>query len=220
MLQLLTIKQSAQPSTTLRTVGAAPAAPSTTDEPKAVPTVVTESGVVITRTVVYSPTSAPAKTEKENDGPNTGAIAGGAVGGVVGLLAIVGGILFLLWRRRKQQHLRGGDADASGITRNTSTMSRSGLLGSSSEKGNHNLPPLVTNMGSQRSRHDADSISPMTASDRRYSQPVLVDSRLNPRAVLTFHGSNESRESLASIDDSRDYGRQLNVVNPDVSMRD
>jgi cell wall integrity and stress response component len=92
-----------------------------------------------------------------------------------------------------------------------SKMSRAGLLGGRSEK---TPPPLVTNFGSQRSRHDDESITPITPSTRRYSQPILVDSRLNPNAVLTFHGANASRESLASIDDSRDYGRQLNVRNP------
>jgi cell wall integrity and stress response component len=178
------------------------------------PTVVTESGVVITRTVVITPTSssrpiaAPAPEKKSN----VGAIAGGVAGGILALLAVAGGILFVLWRKRKQRaHEQDGEGGSSGITRNVSTMSRAGLLGGRSEK---TPPPLVTNFGSQRSRHDDESITPITPSTRRYSQPILVDSRLNPNAVLTFHGANASRESLASIDDSRDYGRQLNVRNP------
>lgn len=191
---------------------------SATEEPVTMPTVVTESGRIITRTLLVAPTSAESTIgSSQQKSSNVGAIAGGVAGGIVGLLAIVGGLLFLLWRRRKQRALQenGQDGGSSGgITRNVSTMSRAGLLGGRGEK---TPPPLVTNFGSQRSRHDDESITPMTSSTRRFSQPILVDSRLNPQAVLTFHGANASRESFGSIDDSRDYGRQLNVRNPDSS---
>ncbi|KAL6702586.1 hypothetical protein ACN47E_001343 [Coniothyrium glycines] len=209
-----------EPSSTMTTrTSAANNAPATEDAPITTPTVVTESGVVITRTVVVTPTSGAARTNQ--GGSNTGAIVGGAVGGVAGVLAIIGGILFLLWRRRKQQQEQGDGASDSlaGISRNVSTMSKAGLLGGRREKEPQYPSPVVTSFGSQRSRRDGDSISPITASDRRHSQPIMVDSRLNPRAVLTFHG-NDSRESIGTIDDSRDYGRQLNVVNPDLSHRD
>ncbi|KAH9868041.1 hypothetical protein IAQ61_007348 [Plenodomus lingam] len=212
---------STQPASTTRPTSSADP-PTTTEEPKTTATVVTESGIIVTRTVVFTPDPTPAsgQTSDSNDSQsNTGGIVGGVVGGVLGLLAIVGGILFLLWRRRKQQREQmGGEGGQSGLNRNTSTMSKAGLLGGHGVEKNLQYPQAtVATSGSQRSRHDDDSIGPMSTSDRRYSQPVLVDSRLNPRAVLTFHGSNESRDSLASIDDSRDYGRQLNVVNPDPS---
>ncbi|KAF2846464.1 hypothetical protein T440DRAFT_492741 [Plenodomus tracheiphilus IPT5] len=211
---------SLQPSSTRRATSSANQ-PSTTEQPRTTATVVTESGIVVTRTVVFTPISTPVRSQPgdSNNKSNTGAIVGGVVGGVVGLLAIVGGVLFLLWRRRKQQRDQlGGEGGQSSLNRNTSTMSKAGLLGGHGVEKNMQYPPAaVATSGSQRSRHDDDSIGPMSTSDRRYSQPVLVDSRLNPRAVLTFHGSNESRDSLASIDDSRDYGRQLNVVNPDPS---
>lgn len=179
-------------------------------------TVVTESGVIVTRTVVVTPTSDSSASASGSQKSNTGAIVGGVVGGLAGLLAIVGAVFFLLWRKRKQQREEQDGHGSSGITRNTSTMSKAGLLGGHGvEKDMQYPPPILTNMESQRSRHEDSSNSPMTLGERRYSQPVLVDSRLNPRAVLTFHGSNESRDSIGSIDDSRDYGRQLNVVNPD-----
>jgi hypothetical protein len=181
------------------------------------PTVVTESGRIVTRTLVVTPsaTAAPAaETAGSEKKTNVGAIAGGVAGGVIALLAIAGGILFVLWRKRRQQDQQqnGHESGPAGISRNVSTMSRAGLLGGRSEKS---PTQLVTNFGSQRSRHDDESITPVTPSARRLSQPILVDSRLNPTAVLTFHGANASRESLGSIDDSRDYGRQLNVRNPD-----
>lgn len=183
--------------------------PSATEQPVTVPTLVTESGNVVTRTVVITPTSTASGNGDSKSPTNVGAIAGGVAGGVVGLLAIVGGILFLLLRKRRQREQNG--EGGAGITRNVSTMSRAGLLGGQAEK---NPTPLTTTFGSQRSRPDDESITPITPSTRRLSQPILVDSRLNPAAVITFHG-NHSRESLGSIDDSRDYGRQLNVRNPD-----
>ena len=97
---------------------------------------------------------------------------------------------------------------SNGITRNTSTMSSAGLLGRSNT-GQYPTP-IATNFGTANSRYgDQDSISPV--SNRRNSQPLVIDSRLNPKAVLTFANPNASRDSLASMDDSRDYGRQLNV---------
>jgi cell wall integrity and stress response component len=183
--------------------------PSKTQEPVTVPTLVTESGNVVTRTVVITPTAAAPAVSESKDSPNIGAIAGGVAGGVIGLLAIIGAILFFLWRKRRQQQLE--QEGGSGITRNVSTMSRAGLLGRTEKSPT----PLTTTFGSQRSRPDDESTTPITPSTRRLSQPILVDSRLNPAAVLTFHGANLSRESLGSIDDSRDYGRQLNVRNPD-----
>ncbi|CAA9963218.1 WSC multi-domain protein [Pyrenophora teres f. maculata] len=189
--------------------------PTQTQQPVTMPTLVTESGVVVTRTVVVTPTAAAAAPDGSKPEPksNVGAIAGGVAGGFFLLIAIIGGILFLLWRkRRRQQDQENGGGDSSGITRNVSTMSRAGLLGGRTEK---TPTPIVTKFGSQRSKNGSETGTPLTPSSRRLSQPILVDSRLNPAAVLTFHGANASRESLGSIDDSRDYGRQLNVRNPD-----
>jgi cell wall integrity and stress response component len=139
-------------------------------------------------------------------------------GGVIGFFAIAGGLLFFLWRRRKQQRQtqeNGEGSTSGGITRNTSTMSKAGLLGGATEMEHQYPARIATNFSSQNSRYgaDQDSISPI--SNRRNSQPLMIDSRLNPNAVMTFAGANLSRDSVASLDDSRDYGRQLNVRNPD-----
>ncbi|KAJ4315611.1 hypothetical protein N0V94_005866 [Neodidymelliopsis sp. IMI 364377] len=196
------------PSSTLRTVVTSAAAdPSTSVQ------VITESGAVVTRTVVYQPTQGSSTFEPTNKGSNnTGAIVGGVVGGVAAIAAIVGGILFFLWRRRKQQ--RAAEEHQTSITRNTSTMSKAGLLGGRAVATDpHYPPPIATNVSASGSRHDGESISPISGSQRRYSQPMMIDSRLNPETVLMYHPTfgNHSRESLGSIDDSRDYGRQLNV---------
>ncbi|KAF9691525.1 hypothetical protein EKO04_010400 [Ascochyta lentis] len=201
-----------KPSSTLRTVvTSSAAAPSTSVQ------VVTESGAVVTRTVIYQPTQNASQPQPTSKGSSsTGAIVGGVVGGVAAIAAIVGGIFFLLWRRKKQQ--RAEQEHQAGITRNTSTMSKAGLLGGRAVATDpHYPPPIATNISSGGSRHDNDSISPISGSQRRYSQPMMIDSRLNPETVLMYHPTfgNNSRESVGSIDDSRDYGRQLNVRNPD-----
>jgi cell wall integrity and stress response component len=196
---MLTYTQSA-PSSILRTI------PSSTIEPQSSAQVVTESGAVIT---------------SEKKSANTGAIVGGVVGGVLGLLAVGGGILFFLWRRKKQQRAAHDDGyggiggGSNGVTRNTSTMSKAGLLPGTTGagRGMQQYPPrIATGFGSQHSRNgDPENMSISPISNRRNSQPLIVDSRLNPTAVLTFANVNASRDSLVSMDDSRDYGRQLNV---------
>jgi hypothetical protein len=150
--------------------------------PVTTPTVVTESGRIVTRTVVFTPTAAATENGNSENKSNVGAIAGGVAGGVVALLAIVGGILFVLWRKRRQQDQQndGHENGSGGISRNVSTMSRSGLLGGRGEKS---PTQLVTNFGSQRSRHDDESITPITPTARRLSQPILVDSpRRKPKS--------------------------------------
>lgn len=178
--------------------------------------IVTESGAVITRTVIYQPSQDASQSQTTNKSSNnTGAIVGGVVGGVAAISAIVGGIFFLLWRRKKQQRVE--QEHQAGITRNTSTMSKAGLLGGRAVASDpHYPPPIATNVSNAGSRHDNESISPTSGSQRRYSQPMMIDSRLNPETVLMYHPTfgNNSRESVGSIDDSRDYGRQLNVSSP------
>ncbi|KAH7067832.1 hypothetical protein FB567DRAFT_256668 [Paraphoma chrysanthemicola] len=223
---IVTVRPPSSASTASSTSTRPSSAPQPTEDPQTSVQVITQSGAVITRTVVQTPSSnpsassAPARTDKD-DGPNVGAIAGGVAGGVVGLLAIIGLVGFVLWRRRKQQRQAqdegqmGSSGSSGGITRNTSTMSKAGLLGGATEVDHQYPPRIATNYSTQNSRYgtDHESISPI--SNRRNSQPLMIDSRLNPNAVITFAAANASRESVASLDDSRDYGRQLNVRNPD-----
>lgn len=144
---------------------------------------------------------------------NVGAIVGGVVGGVAGIAAIVGVVFFLLWRRRKQQREAGDDP--SGITRNVSTMSKAGLLRSEKPSIPQYPPQIATNVArNSRNISDGDSISPISGSDRRSSRPFVFDQRLNPSTVL-MNLDNNSRASFNSIDDSRDYGRTLNVRTPE-----
>ena len=123
---------------------------------------------------------------------------------------ILGGVFFLLWRKRKQQRAdEGGESGGAGVHRYASTMSKAGLL--RTEKDPQYPPPIATS-GFSTKRHsrtlDQDSISPVSASDRRNSS-FRVDQRLNPSTLFVF--DNTSRGSIGSLDDSRDYHRTLNV---------
>ncbi|KAF2248334.1 hypothetical protein BU26DRAFT_565737 [Trematosphaeria pertusa] len=173
--------------------------------------IITESGRIVTQTVISTPTSEPVLTGGRKGSTNTGAIAGGVVGGLVVLAASIGGVFFFLWRRRKQQR-RQEEEFQSGVQRNTSTMSKAGLL--RGEKDPQYPPPIATNFTRRSSRImlDNESISPISGSDRRNSRH-MIDQRLNPSAVFVL--DNSSRGSIASLDDSRDYHRALNVRNPD-----
>jgi cell wall integrity and stress response component len=196
-------------------------APPTSEAP-AQTLVITESGKVFTKTVAPSsaPSTVPPPADDANSAPNVGAIAGGVAGGIIALLALIGILVFVLWRRRKQrQELEdgGNGGGSSGITRNTSTMSKAGLLGSATDGEHPYRPQLATTFGTQSSRYGADNQSVSPISNRRNSQPLVIDSRMDPHAMIEYAGANASRESIGTIDDSRDYGRKLGVRNPDPS---
>ncbi|KAF2714721.1 hypothetical protein K504DRAFT_8649 [Pleomassaria siparia CBS 279.74] len=176
--------------------------------------VITVSGNIITQTITSFPTSTSGVGVGHQAKSNVGAIVGGVVGGLTILAAVGGAVLFLLFRRRRQKQ---SDGDDSGVQRNTSTMSKSGLLGSSVEKRPQYPAKIATNLNSRSSRVlDNESNSPASGSDRRNSR-LMFDQRLNPTAIMIL--DNPSRESFASMDDSRDYGRTLNVRNPDPDTR-
>lgn len=170
------------------------------------------SGNVITQTLLITPTATPQTEVTGKSKSNTGAIVGGVVGGVGALAAILAGVFFLLRRRRNQQREghngESGDQDESGVHRYASTMSKSGLL--RGEKQPERPPPIATSFNRRHSRTlDQESISPISASDRRNSSYRIADQRLNPSTIFVFE--NTSRASVGSLDDSRDYHRTLNV---------
>lgn len=156
-------------------------------------------------------------TQTEKKGVSKGAIAGIVVGSVVGI-ALIGAVVFVLLSRHKRN--KGTDDSEAPATalpprRNTSTLSKTGLL--KTEKDPF-PPPVVTttNRSSSHGLDTTDSISPI--SERRNSRPLVYDQRLNPTALMDL--DNGSHASIITIEDNRDYTRTLNVRNPDPNPPD
>ncbi|OCK99062.1 uncharacterized protein K441DRAFT_674017 [Cenococcum geophilum 1.58] len=174
---------------------------------------ITVSGAVVVQTVTSMPTDPSQMTQTPKKGVSKGAIAGAVVGSVVGL-ALIGAVVFLLLSRHKRNK-NAEDSEATATTlpprRNTSTLSKTGLL--KTEKDSY-IPPVITTTVNRSSSHGLDtidSISPI--SERRNSRPLFYDQRLNPTALMDL--DNGSHTSIITIEDNRDYTRTLNVRNPD-----
>lgn len=176
----------------------------------------TVSGNVVTQTVIQMPTAPPQKTSPSRK-ISGGQIAGAIVGGFLALALIVVGTLLFLKRRRNKELAAGGDAEAprNGPRRNMSTLSKTGLLRSESEKWPASGSNTVRNsmLGLDAFDSTDDAISPI--SERRNSRPMFYDQRLNPNALMYDHPSG-SHSSIITIEDNRDYGRVLGVANPDL----
>ncbi|KAF2751260.1 hypothetical protein M011DRAFT_455299 [Sporormia fimetaria CBS 119925] len=201
---VLTSIAESEASKTDSSVTAAPTSAEPTTTKVEVSTLTDAGGRVSVITITYVPT-APAAPES-NKGTNAGAIAGGVIGGLVALAAIVGGVVFFLRRRRRQQQPLG--EEDGGVGRHTNA----GLI--RSEKNTRYPPPIATTNTRRSSRlMETESGSPVSGSERRHSRPYIFDQRLNPSAIMIH--DNDSRGSVVSLDDGRDYGRTLNVRNPD-----
>lgn len=163
--------------------------------------IVTLSGAVVTQYITTTP-SLPASTgqsqslkQTSNAGLSNGAVAGITIGAVAGA-ALLGALLFLCCRRRRQN----ADAEeGSGIARNTSVLSRVGLL-----RGSRQRAPL--------SPHPLQSAGAMTEVPSS-PRALFVDTRLNPHALMNH--TNASKTSVGTLQDDKDYSRPLEVRNPD-----
>ncbi|KAF7514424.1 hypothetical protein GJ744_000194 [Endocarpon pusillum] len=185
--------------------------PLPTEAPSLVPSVitVTQNGTTITSTASVAPSTDPALGQSSSppSGGNPGRMAGIAIGAAVSLAAILG-LAFWLYLRRRKQNLsppRTPESDrADGVkglpTRHASQMSQAGLIDKNPRIVTTGLP-----IGSN-SNSAGTSLSP----SNRYS--AGTDLRLNPNAIYTCE---ESQHSSVSLQDNRDYSRQLQVRNPD-----
>jgi hypothetical protein len=112
-----------------------------------------------------------------------GVIAGAVVGAVLGVALIVGAVILGLWWLKKN---RNGNEPS--IKRNTSTMSRAGLI----------VKPIDTNLAAAQ---DGSSMTPGSNShrDSGFLRPMQ-------NSLL-----NTSRASFHTINDNEDYSRPLKV---------
>ena len=165
-----------------------------------------------------------------------GGLSGGAIAGVViGTLLGVAALFlaaFLLWRRRKQADAEDGTGARKSPKRNTSVLSRTGLLArarpQSMSETNYDDPAITQPQTSAPSMRQSmlygagiggegvSPVSPLGSSQdvtdsRRQSKPLVYDQRLNPSALWVHH-DNSSR---VSMQDQQDYSRPLGVANPD-----
>ncbi|TID15258.1 hypothetical protein E2P81_ATG08324 [Venturia nashicola] len=171
--------------------------------------VVTQSGQIVTQTITTTP-SMPASTDEASpkSGIAPGYIAAAAIAGLLGLAFIVAGIWFFMRRRKERAGEKGFQGGSlRDMQRNTSVHSKAGLLAN-----RNGVPAINTRHSGQLLVDEAGTpVSPM--SERRKSQPLIWDQRLNPNALMA--NENGSKTSLNTIDDHRDYGRTLQVTNPD-----
>lgn len=147
-------------------------------------------------------------------GLSNGAVAGITIGAVAAA-AILGLLLFLFcWRKPRN------DSDQDGnMRRNTSVLSKAGLLRSGSTKplASKQPPRLQTSglaFGAGTGPASAGTLgSDSQMSESRRSRPLFVDQRLNPNAL--FAQTNASRTSVGTLQDNQDYSRPLEIRNPD-----
>ncbi|KIW02459.1 hypothetical protein, variant 1 [Verruconis gallopava] len=186
--------------------------------------VVTVSGSMVTQTVTSTPTTGSSALlggqQKKTSNMSGGLIAAAVIASVFGVV-IIAAVIFFVWRRRRLNHqnekfgdINDNPSSPSNLNRNASTNSKAGLL-------DRAYPPTIATRVSSYNGLDmssSDAVSPVTPnSDKRHSRPIVYDQRLNPNALMVI--DNGSRASLTTLDDHRDYGRMLKVVNPDDSPR-
>lgn len=197
--------------------------------------VVTVNGVATTETVTSFATSPPESGIRPQLTETHTGISGGAIAGIViGAIAAVAIIGFLMYfcccrpRRDGNSHEEGEE----GLNRNTSVLSKVGLLRSGSAR-NFAPSPSATRIGASAAVPSSISSRPpriqtdipgvsggpssattnATMTSRRDSRPIFVDQRLNPNALMV--NENTSRTSIHTLQDNHDYSRPLEVRNPD-----
>lgn len=167
-------------------------------------------------TVTITPTSPPGSeateslTANQHSGGGGGSLNGGQAAGLaIGLLAfaaIVGGIGYFCWRKRKQNKAQ---SEYGGISRRGSTLVSGGAQPPSRTMSENSRYVLAT---------DGRAVYPAWENDdnqagSRSSRLVPIDPRLDPYAGIYQQGAGrQSHDSVNTIHDGRDYSRR--VANP------
>ena len=211
---------STTPSSSSTTSGTTTASSMSTSPP--VTSIITLPGQTQVSTVVITPSSSPTSAASSplgqgatrtggGNGLSKGAVAGLAVGVVLGVTLLASAIIFLLWRRMKK---RTAEAEATAVSpemasnsppgsvsRHTSQMSQSGLLGKAPTLNTRNL----SNGASATS-----NISPGSGNRRSLGADQRLDAH-HPIYLNPYHN-----HSGVSLEDNADYSRKiLSVRNPD-----
>lgn len=158
----------------------------------------------------------PVEKQKPGGGLSSGAIAGIVIGVLLGVSFLALAFCFC-WYRPRRKHQEANEVITSNPPqRESSVLSRVGLLGAASKQyAPRPLPKIRTSGfgGRDTGPNSQETISPM--SQRRNSQPMFIDNRLNPNA-MTQH-PNASKSSVSTLQDNQDYSRPvLTIRNPDI----
>lgn len=182
-----------------------PSSPTMTSPSKITTPVTTQSlqtigGSVVTRTVTLMPSGTSASEQSVPKAKmSSGSIIAIAVAVVVAAIVLLAAIIVgvCCWRRKKP-HDYIDDEPTSNLGRNTSVLSKAGLLGTTTSVQNTSESP---------------GQSSVPISEKRNSRLQVYDQRLNPSAFMQH--DDGSRSSFVSMQDNRDYTRTLNIRNPD-----
>lgn len=152
-----------------------------------------------------SETSGPSASlsRKKSSGLNTGQAVGLTVG-LVALVALIGALVFLFLRRRKQATAEDYDT----VSRNDSVLANAAAGGK---------PP--SRSMSENSRYvlgtDGRQVVETWEPETRRSQLMPVDPRLNPFTPLYQRGDgSKSRDSVNTLRDDHDYSRRVHQQGP------
>lgn len=182
-------------------------------------TIINPGGGFSTVTVTSSPSSAASETlssdqHHSNGNSLSGGKAAGLAIGLIAFLALVGGIGYFCWRKRKNNS---SASEYGGISRHGSTL----VAGAAQ-------PPSRTM--SENSRYvlttDGRAVYPAWEDDNhagaRSSRLVPIDPRLDPyNGIYQQPGAiRRSRDSVNTLNDGHDYSRKvakpvLRAMNPD-----
>lgn len=193
--------------------------------------VVTISGGPVTQTVTSTAVVTPGADSQliERKGVSGGTVAGAVIGSIAGVALLFAGAFFL-WRRKRSEDSdpespRSGSGTSSArgnskrMERNTSVLSKTGLLSSAGAAEMEKFHDDSTAFGVGHRYNNSDTTGPTPVSpggsNRRNSRPLVYDQRLNPAALMENWERNGSRASIGTMQDQRDYSRPLGVTNPD-----
>lgn len=164
--------------------------------------------VTVTHTIPPNSQNVNGISRQDDGGGSSGLGTGGEVGltvGLIALVAIVGGIAFFCYRKRKQQRVEefsnGGRESVTGLrgpvpSRTMSENSRY-VLGTDGRQ--------VVEKWENDSRDEPGS---------RRSRLMPVDPRLDPFAPVYQRGKTKSRESVNTLRDDHDYSRRVHGQGP------
>jgi cell wall integrity and stress response component len=180
----------------------------------------TVSNQPVTQTVTSGPTAVSGADSHQGQDPEKKDKSGGVSAGVIAAIVIavvlaivVVAVAAFLIRRKRRNPGRNGSGSilpgTNGLSRNTSTMSGSRLLGTVYPSAGKGPRSHVTSQNQSFMNERDGSGGPPSMGERRNSRLLLHDQRVDPVQLLNH--TNGSHVSVNTLPDNRDFTRKLNV---------